>query len=384
MEDFLLLDELLSDESKLMRESTREFINREVKPIIGDAFEKAQFPMELIQKIGEMGLLGCTLPEKYGGLDSNYMSYGIINQELERGDSGIRSFVSTQSSLCMFPIFSFGSEEQKKKYLPKLASAELIACFGLTEPDGGSDLTAMDTRAEKTTDGWIVNGTKSWSGNALFADLAVVWAQTEEGIRGFLIEKEFNGFQRIDLKKKMSLRASGTGVLVMENCFVPEENCLPHVKGTEGPRSCLNQAQYAVAWGVIGAAIDCYEMAVQYTTERKQFGKPIASFQLIQKDLSKMLTEITKAQLMNVRLGQLKDEGKDTPDMTSMAKMNACKEALAIARLSRNLLGANGISLEYPVIRHMINLESTLTSEGANNFHQLVLGEHITGFNALS
>ena len=382
MEDLFRLDDCLSEEAKMMRETTQAFVDKEFKPLVAEAYDAGFFPVELIPKIGELGLLGVTFPEKYGGNGSSYVSYGIVNQELERGDSGLRSFVSVQSSLCMFPIFTYGSEEQKMKYLPKLASGEWVACMGLTEPDSGSDPGSMRTFAKKTAGGWIINGTKMWITNAPFADLALVWAKTDKGIRGFLLEKEIKGFKRLEIKKKMSLRASATGELVMEDCFVPDENLLPHAQGLKAPLSCLNQARYGVAWGAVGAAIDCYEMAVRYTTERNQFGKPLASFQLIQKDLAAMLTEIVKAQLVNLRLGQLKDEGKDSFVMTSLAKKNACKEALNIARIARNLLGANGISLEYPVIRHMMNLESTFTYEGTDNIHTLILGKHITGISA--
>ena len=368
----------------MMRETTRMFVDKEFKPLVTEAYEAGYFPVNLVPEIGKLGLLGMTLPEKYGGSGSSYVSYGIVNQELERGDSGLRSFVSVQSSLCMFPIFTYGSEEQKIKYLPKLASGEWVACMGLTEPDSGSDPGSMRTFAKKTAGGWIVNGSKMWITNASFADLALVWAKTDEGIRGFLLEKEFKGFKRFEIKKKMSLRASATGELVMEDCFVPDANQLPHARGLKAPLSCLNHARYGVAWGAVGAAIDCYETVLSYTTERNQFGKPLASFQLIQKDLVAMFTEIVKAQLVNLRLGQLKDEGKDSFIMTSLAKMNACKEALNIARMARNLLGANGISLEYPVIRHMMNLESTFTYEGTDNIHTLVLGKHITGINAFA
>lgn len=384
MEDFLLLDNMLSEEEILIRETAQEFVDKEAKPLMAEAYEQGYFPKELIPRLGELGLLGMTLPEQYGGTNSTYVAYGLTNQELERGDAGLRSFVSVQSSLCMFPIFQYGSEQQKEKYLRKLATGEWVACFGLTEPDSGSDPGSMDTRAQKVDGGWVLNGSKMWITNAPFADLAVVWAKTEDGIRGFIIEKDAQGFQRVEIKKKMSLRASATGELVMQDCFVPNENLLPNVRGLKGPLSCLNQARYGVAWGAVGAAIDCFETASRYTKERSQFNKPLASFQLIQKDLAYMFTEITKAQLLNLQLGKLKDSGKDNHVMTSMAKMNACKEALTIARMARNLLGANGISLEYPVIRHMMNLESTFTYEGTDNVHHLVLGRHITGINAFA
>lgn len=384
MEDFLKLDAFLTEEERLIRQTATDFVEQDVRPIIADCYEQGTFPKHLITRAGELGFLGTTLPPEYGGSGASYVAYGLINQELERGDAGLRSFVSVQSSLCMFPIFQYGTEAQKRKYLPSMAKGETVACFGLTEPDSGSDPGSMRTIAHPERGGWRINGTKTWITNAPFADVAVVWAQTPQGIQGFLIEKNTIGFQRLEIKKKMSLRASATGELVMEDCWIPEENRLPHVQGLKGPLACLNQARYGVAWGAIGAAIDCYETARTYTGERVQFGKPIASFQLIQKDLAEMLTEIVKAQLLNLRLGQLKDQGQDHFAMTSMAKMNACKEALKIARNARNLLGGNGISLEYPVIRHMMNLESTFTYEGTDNVHHLIIGRHITGISAFA
>ncbi|PCI28145.1 MAG: acyl-CoA dehydrogenase [SAR324 cluster bacterium] len=383
MEDFLLLDEFLTDEEKIIRETVGEFADRDVIPVMAESFEKGVLPENLIKKSAELGLLGATLPAKYGGSEASYTAYGLICQELERGDSGLRSFVSVQSSLCMYPIFRYGSEEQRERFLPKMATAELIGCFGLTEPDVGSNPVAMKTTAKKVDGGWLLNGAKMWITNAPIADLAVVWARTEEGIRGFIVEKEFGGFARPEIKKKMSLRASITGELVFDNCFVPDANFLPgSTRGIGAPLSCLTQARFGIAWGAIGAAIACYETAVTYTKERIQFGKPIASFQLIQKDLANMLTEITKAQLLNLRLGQLMDAGKATPDMVSMGKMNSCREAIKIARDARALLGGNGISLEFHIIRHMANLESVITYEGTDNIHTLVLGKHITGINA--
>ncbi len=383
MEDFLLLDNLLSDEEKMIRESVRKFVDSEVIPLMGDAYEKGEFPMELIKQCAGLGLFGLTLPEDYGGAGAGYVSYGLVCQELERGDSALRSFVSVQSSLCMYPIYRYGSEEQKKTYLPKMARGELIGCFGLTEPDAGSDPASMMTHAKKLKGGWILNGAKMWITNASIADLAIVWAKTDEGIRGFIVPKETEGFERPEIKKKMSLRVSPTGELIMKDCFIPDENYLSGTaKGLGAALSCLSQARYGIGWGAMGAAMACYEAVVNYTKNRVQFNKPIASFQLIQSELAEMLTEIVKGQLLNYRIGRLREEGKENYVMVSMAKMNACREALKIARRSRDLLGANGIMLEYHVIRHMMNLESVITYEGTDKIHHLVLGRHITGISA--
>ena len=383
MQDILLIDDLLREEEKIARDSLRRFIADEAISLMPEAYEKGRFPMELVPKMAEMGLLGITLPEEYGCAGSNYVTYGLVCQELEYGDSGLRSFVSVQSSLCMYPIVKYGSEDQRKKYLPGMARGELIGCFGLTEPDAGSNPDGMKTRAKKVDGGWILNGSKMWITNAQIADLAVVWAKTDEGIRGFILEKEMKGFQRIEIKKKMSLRASATGELVMDDCFVPDENFLPNsVKGLTCPLSCLTQARYGIAWGAVGAAMACYDIALNYAKDRIQFGKPIASFQLIQKDLVTMLNEIVKAQLQNLRVGRLIDEGKPSHVQVSMSKMNSAREALNIARMARNMLGANGISLEFHVIRHMTNLESIFTYEGTDNIHNLILGRYITGINA--
>lgn len=385
MDDLLFLDEFLKEDELMIQETVRKFVNSDVIPLMPTSFEKGEFPKVLIEKTAKLGLLGLTLPEEYGGVGASYTAYGLVCQELERGDSGLRSFASVQSSLCMFPIYKYGSEEQKKKFLPKMAKAELIGCFGLTEPDSGSDPASMRTTAKKVDGGWILNGSKLWITNAPIADLAIVWAKTDEGIRGFVVEKEFEGFKRGEIKHKMSLRASITGELNFTDVFVPDGNFLPgSTKGLGAPLSCLSQARYGIAWGAIGAAIACFEETRQYLLERKQFAKPLASFQLIQKDLADMYTEIVKARLINFRLAQLKDEGRETPTMISLAKGNACREALNIARKCRNLLGANGISLEYNVIRHMLNLESVFTYEGTDNVHTLVLGRHITGINAFA
>ena len=385
MEDFLLLDELYSEEEILIRDTVRRYVDDNVIPKMEHAYETATFPQEFIKGTAELGLLGMTLPEEYGGANTSYTAYGLACQELERGDSGLRSFVSVQSSLCMFPIFTYGSDEQKKKFLPKMAQGDLIGCFGLTEPDAGSDPASMRTNAKKTDGGWILNGAKMWITNAPVSDLAVVWANTDDGIRGFIVEKEFKGFTRNEIKNKMSLRASVTGELVFEDCFVPDENFLPGSDcGIKAPLSCLSQARFGIAFGALGAAIACYEIALNYCKERHQFSKPIGSFQLVQNDLVHMFSEIVKTQTVNVQLGRLKDENKITPDMISFGKRNACYEALKATRIARALLGGNGISLEYHVIRHMTNLESVVTYEGTHNVHTLVLGKHITGINAFA
>lgn len=387
MEDFLLIDSLLNNEERLVRDTIRPFVDQEIIPLMTDAFEKAEFPKILIPKLASMGLLGATLDPKYGGSGSNYVSYGLICQELERGDSAIRSFVSVQSSLCMFPIFKFGTEEQKTHFLPKMAKGEWIGCFGLTESDAGSDPSRMKTHAEKVSGGWKLNGSKMWITNGTIADLSIIWAKTregsQEGIRGFIVEKNTPGFTRSEIKKKMSLRASNTAELIFNDCFVPESHYLPGTeKGLAAALSCLTEARYGVAWGAIGAAMACYETALSYAKERKQFDRSIAGFQLIQKQLVDMLKEIVKAQCYNLQLGRLKDKKEATYVMVSLGKLNACSEALKIARTARNILGANGISLEYPVIRHMSNLESVFTYEGTDNIHHLIVGKYITGLDA--
>lgn len=383
MDDLLMLDEQLQDDEKMIRDSVARFVNTDVIPKMPDAFEKGEFPLELIKQSADLGLLGLTLPAQYGGADASYVAYGLVCQELERGDSGLRSFVSVQSSLCMYPIFAFGTEEQRQRYLPAMAKGELIGCFGLTEPDSGSDPASMRTVAKKVSGGWKISGTKMWITNAPIADLAIVWAKTEEGIRGFILEKEFAGLKRPEILHKMSLRASLTGELVMDEVFVPDSHLLPGTsKGLSAALSCLNQARYGIAWGVMGAAMACFDATRDYLLSRKQFGKPLASFQLIQKDLALMYTEILKAQSLNLQIGRLKDNKRETPSMISLIKGNACREGLNIARTCRSLLGASGISLEYPVIRHMLNLESVITYEGTDNVHILVLGRHITGINA--
>ena len=385
MEDFLLLDSSYQDEERLIRDTVASFVSTQVLPKISDAFERAEFPREFITEVANLGLLGMTLPTEYGGSDASAIAYGLVCQELEKGDSGLRSFVSVQSSLCMFPIYQYGTEAQRKRFLPAMAAGEKIGCFGLTEPNSGSDPSSMHTTAKKVSDGWLLNGSKTWITNATIADLAIVWAKTESGIRGFIVETNSPGFQRTEIKHKLSLRASITGELSFQDCFVPHEHLLPGTEsGLKAALNCLTQARYGIAWGAIGAAMACYERAQAYTLERQQFQRPLASFQLVQQDLVNMFSEIVKAQALNIQIGRLKDQKLATPEMVSLAKRNSCREALKIARSARNLLGGNGISLEYDVIRHMNNLESVFTYEGTDNVHTLVLGRHITGISAFS
>lgn len=383
MDDLLFLNDQLHDEERMIQDVVARFVAEDVIPMMGDAFEEAIFPKSLIQQTAKLGLLGLTLPVEYGGAAASYVAYGLVCQELERGDSGLRSFVSVQSSLCMYPIYQYGTDAQKKKFLSAMSQGTLIGCFGLTEADSGSDPKGMRTYAKKVKGGWRLNGSKMWITNGPIADLAIVWANTDEGIRGFIVETHEKGFTRQEIKHKMSLRASTTGELTFDNVWVPDEHYLPGTeKGLSTALACLNQARYGIAWGAIGAAIVCFDSTREYLLSRKQFDKPLASFQLIQKDLAMMYTEIIKAQCLNLQIGRLKEAGRETPAMISLAKGNACREALKIARLCRNLLGANGISLEYPVIRHMLNLESVFTYEGTDNVHTLILGQHITGINA--
>lgn len=382
MEDFMLLDRQLSSEELLVRDNVRRFAN-EITDRFIDANDQGYFPIELIPEIAALGLLGMTLPEDAGGSGASYVSYGLACQELERADSALRSFVSVQSSLCMYPIYRYGSTAQKDKFLFPMSQGKLVGCFGLTEPDAGSDPSSMTTRAKKVADGWLLNGTKLWITNAPFADLAIIWAKTDEGIRGFIVEKGTPGFNVREIKKKFSLRASSTGEISLQDCLIPEENIMTGTnKGLGAALSCLNQARYGISWGVIGAAMSCFDTALEYTLSRKQFQKPIASFQLVQKELVEIFNEIIKAQCLNLQLGRLKDQNLATPEMISLAKMNGCREALNIARSCRNLLGASGISLEYPIIRHMVNLESVYTYEGTDNIHHLILGKYLTGINA--
>ena len=378
-----LVDELLATEHKIVRSSIRDWVNRSVKPIIEDYFEKAEFPAHLVREMGELGILGSFIPVEYGGAGLDHISYGLIMQELERGDSGIRSMASVQTSLVMFPIFSFGSEEQKRKYLPRLATGEMIGCFGLTEPDHGSDPGSMVTHLKEMGDHFLLNGAKTWITNSSVADVAVVWAKDEQGvIRGILVEKGMKGLTAPEIHGKWSLRASVTGELVFDNVRVPKANLLPGVKGLKGPLSCLSSARYGIAWGAIGSALDCYDTAVRYSLERLQFGKSIASFQLQQKKLAEALTEITKAQLLAWRLGVLKNEGRATPAQISMAKRNNVEIALDIAHNMRQVMGAMGITSDFPIMRHLLNLESVITYEGTHDIHLLITGDEITGIQA--
>jgi len=381
--DYYVVDDLLNDEQRLIRDSVRSWVKKELSPIIEEYAQKAEFPKHLIKGLGEIGVFGPTIPVEYGGAGLDYISYGLMMQELERGDSGIRSTASVQGSLVMYPIYTFGSEEQRKKYLPKLATGEWMGCFGLTEPDFGSNPAGMVTHFTDAGDHVILNGAKLWISNAPFADIAVVWAKNEQGdIKGLIVERGMEGFSTPETHNKWSLRASATGELVFDNVKVPKENILPNVKGLKGPLSCLNQARFGIAWGVLGAAMDCYDTALRYSKERVQFGKPIGGFQLQQKKLAEMITEITKGQLLNWRLGVLKNEDKATPAQISMAKRNGVETALIIAREARQMLGGMGISGEFPIMRHMMNLESVVTYEGTHDIHLLITGMDITGINA--
>jgi glutaryl-CoA dehydrogenase len=381
--DYFNVDELLTEEQKLVRESVRNYVKKEISPIIEDYAQRAEFPQQIVQQMGELGVFGPTIPEQYGGGGLDYISYGLMMQELERGDSGVRSTASVQGSLVMFPIYQYGSEEQRNKYLPKLASGEWLGCFGLTEPNHGSDPSSMLTNIKEAGDHVILNGAKMWISNAPFSQVAVVWAKDEAGdVRGVIVERGMEGFSTPTTHGKWSLRASATGELVFDNVKVPKENILPNVKGLKGPLGCLTKARYGIAWGAVGAAMDCYHIALEYSKERVQFGKPIGGFQLQQKKLAEMVTEITKAQLLNWRLGVLMNEGKVTPQQVSMAKRNACEIATNICRDARQMLGGMGITGEYPVMRHMMNLESVITYEGTHDIHLLITGMDVTGMNA--
>ncbi len=381
--DYFGVDELLTDEHKLIRETVRSYVKKEISPIIEDYAQKAEFPQQIVKQLGDLGCFGPTVPMEYGGGGLDYISYGLMMQELERGDSGVRSTASVQGSLVMFPIYQYGNEEQRKKYLPKLASGEWLGCFGLTEPDHGSDPSSMLTNFKDAGDHVILNGAKMWISNAPFSQVAVVWAKDEAGVvHGLIVERGMEGFSTPTTHGKWSLRASATGELVFDNVKVPKENILPNVKGLKGPLGCLTKARYGIAWGTIGAAMDCYDTALRYSMEREQFGKPIGAFQLQQKKLAEMITEITKAQLLNWRLGVLMNEGKVTPQQVSMAKRNACEVATNICRDARQMLGGMGITGEYPVMRHMMNLESVITYEGTHDIHLLITGMDVTGFNA--
>ncbi|WPR76710.1 acyl-CoA dehydrogenase family protein [Algoriphagus sp. NG3] len=381
--DFLDLDDLLTDEHKLIRTSIRDFVKKEISPYIEDWAQKAHFPSEIVKKFGDVGAFGPQIPEQYGGGGLDYISYGLIMQEIERGDSGMRSTASVQGSLVMYPIYKFGSEEQRNKYLPKLASGEMLGCFGLTEPDHGSNPSGMVTNFKDIGDYYLLNGAKMWISNSPEADIAVVWAKNEEGrIHGLIVERGMEGFSTPETHGKWSLRASCTGELVFDNVKVPKENLLPGKSGLGAPLMCLDSARFGIAWGAIGAAMDCYESARKYAAERIQFGKPIAGFQLVQKKLSEMLTEITKAQFLAWKVGKMMNEGKAKTVHISMAKRNNVEMALNIAREARQIHGGMGITGEYPIMRHMMNLESVITYEGTHDIHLLILGQEITGLSA--
>lgn len=390
IDDAFLFESELNEEDRLIMETARDYAQSKLEPRALKGNTEEYFDQDIAKEMGEMGLLGVTTPEEYGGSDASYTAYGLIAREVERVDSGYRSFMSVQSSLVMYPISEFGTEEQKQKYLPKLASGEMIGCFGLTEPDHGSDPGSMVTTAVKTDGGWKLNGAKMWITNSPIADLAVVWAKAKENpkdegvIRGFLVEKGTKGFSAPHTKYKMSLRASETGELVFDDVFVPDENAFPDIKGLKGPFMCLNSARYGIAWGTVGAAEFCYHRARNYVMERKQFGKPLAANQLIQTKLANMMTDITSMQMLAFRLGKLKDEGRDHPSMTSLAKRHNCGKALDISRISRDMHGGNGIVGDYRVIHHVMNLESVNTYEGTYDIHGLILGREITGIQAFT
>lgn len=379
--DFYRIDELLSDEEKLVRQTVREFVDEQVMPIIRDCYRQGRFPAELIPAIAELGMLGANL-KGYECAGLNNVAYGLIMQELERGDSGVRSFVSVQGALVMYPIYTFGSEAQKEHWLPRMARGEAIGCFGLTEPEAGSDPASMRTRAERIDGGWRLNGTKMWITNGTLADVAVIWARTPEGIRGFLVEKGTPGFQAKEMHGKLSLRASDTAELVLENCEIADDQILPQSDGLRSALMCLTQARYGIAWGAVGSAMACYQEALDYARQRQAFGRPIASFQLVQEKLVYMITEITKAQLLVLQLGRLKDAGKADFTQVSLAKRNNVCHALEIARIARDILGANGITDDYQAMRHACNLETVKTYEGTHDIHTLIVGEAITGLSA--
>ncbi|MDI3263005.1 MAG: acyl-CoA dehydrogenase family protein [Fulvimonas sp.] len=372
----------LSEEERMVQDTVGRFVDERVLPIIGDCFDQGRFPQELIPEIAALGLLGATMPEKYGCAGMNGVSYGLICQELERGDSGLRSFASVQSSLCMYPIYAYGTEEQKLHYLPKMAAGEIIGCFGLTEPHGGSDPANMKTHARKDGGDWVINGAKMWITNGNLAHIAIVWAQTEDGIQGFIVPTDSKGFAAQEIKKKMSLRASVTSALFFDNVRVPETQRLPTVRGLKGPLGCLTQARYGITWGPIGAAQACLKEVLDYTAERVLFGRPLAANQAVQIKLADMARRITTAQLLSLRLGRLKDAGTMQPTQVSLAKWNNVRMALDIARECRDILGGAGITTEHVAIRHALNLESVITYEGTETVHQLVVGRELTGINA--
>ena len=379
--DFYRVDDLLSEEELLVRSTVGRFVDERFLPIVAEHYERATFPMEIVRELARLGVFGMHL-QGYGAAGMSNVMYGLACQELERGDSGLRSFVSVQGSLCMFPIHRYGSEEQKQRWLPFMARGEVIGCFGLTEPEFGSNPAGMATRARRDGSDWVITGTKRWITNGNVAHLAIIWARTEQGIRGFLVETGTKGFEARLIHHKLSMRASVTSELVLDDVRIPASNELPEARGLKAPLSCLNEARYGIVWGVLGAAIACYRSALDYAKARVQFDKPIAGYQLTQEKLVNMLTEITKAQLLALQLGRLKDRGKASATQISMAKLNNVREALRIARDARTILGANGISLEYPVMRHMNNLETVLTYEGTSEIHMLAIGEEITGIGA--
>lgn len=384
--DYYKIDDLLSDDEKMVRNLTREFLEKEVEPFIVKAWDREE-PLnirELAPKMGKLGLLGATLPEKYGCPEINYVASGLICQEIERVDSALRSFKEVTSGLVMYPIWQFGSEEQKDKWLPLLARGEKIGCFGLTEPNRGSDVASMETVAKRDGSGWIINGTKQWISEAATADISVVWARTDDGVRGFLVERGTGGFTQAFQNRKGSMRVGDVGELAFSDCKIPSENLLPKSEGLKSVFRCLDQARYGISWGTIGAAMDCYETALNYAKEREQFGAPIASYQLVQEKLVTMLIEITKGQLLSYRLGRLMDEGKATYQQISMAKKNNVSVARMCARTAREILGANGVSLDYSPIRHMANIESVYTYQGTDDIHTLILGYDITGIPAFT
>jgi glutaryl-CoA dehydrogenase len=380
--DYYLLDDMLAPEERLIRKTVRDFVEREAVPVIEGCHAKEEFPQQLIPRMAELGLFGANL-QGYDCAGLNNVSYGLICQELERGDSGLRSMVSVQGSLCMHPIHAFGSEAHKRRWLPEMAAGRTIGCFGLTEPDHGSDPGGMETRARLDGNQYVISGVKRWITNGSIAELAIIWAKTDEGIRGFLVEAGTPGFSTHDIKGKFSLRASITSELVLEDVRVPRDNMLPGVKGLKGPFSCLTQARFGIVWGALGAAMACYHAALEYAKDRRQFDRPIASFQLVQQKLVHMVNEITKGQLLAMRLAQLKDQGRLRPEHVSLAKRNNVGNALDIARLARDILGANGIVNEYPVIRHMLNLETVNTYEGTYDMHTLIVGRDLTGEDAI-
>jgi len=381
--DYFLLDELLTEEQKMVRETVRNYVKKEISPIIEDYAQRAEFPQQIVKQLGEIGCFGPTIPEDYGGGGMDYISYGLMMQELERGDSGVRSTASVQGSLVMFPIYAYGSEKQRWKYLPKLASGEWLGCFGLTEPDFGSNPAGMLTNFKDAGDHVVLNGSKMWISNSPYSQIAVVWAKNEQGeIQGLIVERGMEGFTTPATHGKWSLRASTTGELVFDNVKVPKENIFPGVKGLKGPLGCLSKARYGISWGALGAAMDCYDTALQYSKERVQFDRPIGGFQLQQKKLAEMITEITKAQLLVWRLGVLMNEGRATAAQISMAKRNSCEIAANIARDARQILGGMGITGEYSIMRHMMNLESVITYEGTHDIHLLITGMDVTGLNA--